>query len=90
MRLLSGAAVIRAISLRKGGSAFREGDDAPGTPPVATIGKGLWKRRFGGDPTLLGKSISLNGTPHTVVVAIAPDALETLTGAGTEIHPPPQ
>ncbi len=69
------------------GRAFRDGDDAPGTPAVAMISEGLWKRRFGGDPAIVGKSIQLNGTPFTIV-GIAPTTLGTLTGAATDIWAP--
>ncbi len=68
------------------GRAFRQGDDAPGAAPIALVSQGLWKRRFGGDAGLVGKSVQLNGTPYTVV-GIAPAALETLT-PGTDIWTP--
>jgi putative ABC transport system permease protein len=42
-------------------------DDQPGAPPVAVISDGLWRRAFGGDPALVGRSIVLNGSKHTVV-----------------------
>jgi putative ABC transport system permease protein len=68
------------------GRAFREGDDAPGAPTVALISQGLWQRRFASDPTLIGKTIQLNGVPYTVI-GIAPAALQTLLGA-TDIFTP--
>src|SRR5215471_15675603 len=37
-----------------------EEDRAPGAHPVVVIGHGLWLRRFGGDPAVIGKTISLN------------------------------
>ena len=67
------------------GRAFREGDDAPNAAPVAMIGEGLWKRRFGGDPALIGRTLSLNGVDYTVV-GIAPPALNVL--ASCEICTP--
>jgi len=60
------------------GRAFQEGEDRPGSPAVAMISEGLWKRRFGGDSALIGQTISLNGVASTVV-GIAPRALTTLT-----------
>jgi putative ABC transport system permease protein len=60
------------------GHAFREGDDKPGSPPVAMLSEGLWKRRFGGDGALLGQTVTLNGVGYTVV-GIAPPALGVLT-----------
>jgi len=57
---LFGAPVIR-------GRAFSAEEDLPQGPPVALIGEGLWKRRFGGDPKVIGQTISLSGEPHVVV-----------------------
>lgn len=42
-------------------------EHAPGRNRVAVIGYGLWKRRFAGDPRIVGQSITLNGDPFTVV-----------------------
>jgi putative ABC transport system permease protein len=55
------------------GRGFREGEDRPGSPPVAMIGEGLWKRRFGGERSLVGRTVTLNGIGYTVV-GIAPEA----------------
>ena len=52
---------------------------APGSAPIAMIGEGLWRRRFGGDPSVLGRSIELAGTPHTVI-GILPATFQGLTG----------
>jgi predicted permease len=41
-------------------------DDEPGGPPVVLLGHGLWMRRFGGDPGIVGKDIRLDGVLHTV------------------------
>jgi predicted permease len=46
-------------------------DDRPDAPTVVVIGEKLWMSRFGGDPTLVGKSIMLDGKSYTVV-GIAP------------------
>ena len=67
------------------GRAFLEGEDAPNAAPVAMIGEGLWKRRFGGDRALIGQTLSLNGIDYTVV-GIAPPALSVL--ANGEIWTP--
>ncbi len=67
------------------GRSFTEDEEKPGSPAVAMIGEGLWKRRFGGDPQLIGRSIILNGAPSTVV-GIAPAALTLFSGG--EIYIP--
>jgi predicted permease len=42
-------------------------DDRAGAPPVAVISYGYWMRRFGGAPDVLGKTISVNGAPATII-----------------------
>ena len=50
------------------GRGFLPAEDAtPGTHPVVVIGHRLWQRRFGGDPGIVGRTITLNGHPFTVV-----------------------
>ena len=49
------------------GRAFQPGDDKPGTPLVTVLTYGLWQRRFGGDPAIVGQSLTLNGQSYTVV-----------------------
>jgi predicted permease len=49
-----------------GRNILREEDQAGGTP-VVVIGDGLWKRKFGLSPDVLGKTLTLNGKPYTVV-----------------------
>jgi putative ABC transport system permease protein len=49
------------------GRGMTEEDARPGTPKVAVLGYGLWQRRFGGDPRVVGRAITLNGSPYTVV-----------------------
>jgi putative ABC transport system permease protein len=64
------------------GRAFREGEDNPGSAPVAMIGEALWKRRFAADPGVVGGSLTLNGTDYQVV-GIAPASLTVLTSGDT-------
>jgi predicted permease len=44
-----------------------EEDDVPGGPAITVLSHQLWKRRFGSDPSLIGKTISLSGRDYTVV-----------------------
>lgn len=52
---------------------------APGSDPVAVLGYGFWMRRFGGDPTVFGKTVGLNGVPHTIL-GVLPADFKGLTG----------
>jgi putative ABC transport system permease protein len=55
------------------GRGLQAGDDAPGAPQVAVLSHGLWQRRFGGSPSVLGRSLDLGGPqPWTVVGVAAP------------------
>ena len=49
------------------GRDFRLEDDVPGAPHVAILSYGLWLRRFGGDPQIIGKEISLNFEKYAVI-----------------------
>jgi putative ABC transport system permease protein len=44
-----------------------EADDATGASPVVVLSHGLWRRRFGADPEVVGKVITLNGEQFTVI-----------------------
>ena len=49
------------------GRAFTPEEDHPGAEHEAIIAYGLWKERFGGDAGIIGRSISLDEIPYTVV-----------------------
>jgi putative ABC transport system permease protein len=53
------------------GRFFLKEDERAGHEPVAVISHSLWQRQFGGDPSLVGRSITLDGQTYTVV-GIAP------------------
>jgi putative ABC transport system permease protein len=48
-------------------------DDAPGGARVVALTSGFWKRRFGADPSVVGRGIVLNGNPFTVVGVMSDD-----------------
>ena len=49
------------------GRGFRDEDDIPNAPRVVVLGHGLWMRRFGGDPGVVGRSLTINGESHEVI-----------------------
>jgi predicted permease len=48
------------------GDLFTQDDDAPGRAAKALLGHGTWMRRYGGDPTVVGRTLTLNGQPFTI------------------------
>jgi len=69
------ADVFRTLGIAPlAGRAFLVEEEQAGSGRVAMIGEALWRRRFGGDPHVVGRTISLDGEPH-VVVGVAPSAL---------------
>jgi predicted permease len=49
------------------GRLFTAGDDSVGQPATAILTDGMWARRFGSDPRIIGRSIVLNGASYQVV-----------------------
>ncbi|HUM13485.1 MAG TPA: ABC transporter permease [Myxococcaceae bacterium] len=49
------------------GRTFAPSEDSPGQEHVVVLGEGLWRRRFGGDPAVLGRPIRLGAHSYTVV-----------------------
>jgi predicted permease len=49
------------------GRNFTAADDQPSANATAILSWGLWKRRYGGDPGILGKNILLDARPYTVI-----------------------
>lgn len=58
------------------GRLFRQDESEPGSAqPVLVITHAFWQRRFGGDPSAIGATLTLNGTPLTVVGILAPPSI---------------
>jgi putative ABC transport system permease protein len=55
------------------GRDLEPGDDRAGAPAVVVLGGGLWKSRYGGDPSIVGRTIRIDGTPSTVVGVMRDD-----------------
>jgi putative ABC transport system permease protein len=49
------------------GRTFTESEATPGNNRVVILGYGLWQRRFGGDPSIVGRIVTIDLIPHTVV-----------------------
>ena len=49
------------------GRLFGKSDDRPGAAPTAVISYSMWQRKFGGDPTAIGRTLDLNGGSFTII-----------------------
>jgi hypothetical protein len=49
------------------GRTISESDDRPGAPGVVMLSDAFWRRRFGGDSSVLGRTVSIGGAPATVI-----------------------
>lgn len=62
------------------GRSFSPDEDRTGGPSVVVLSYTLWKDQFGGDPLLIGKSVSLDGADYTVV-GVAPRSFQSIPAA---------
>jgi predicted permease len=53
------------------GRTFLEEEDQPGHDRVVVLSHELWRRRFAEDPQIIGRTIALDGEPHTIVGVLA-------------------
>lgn len=54
------------------GRTFSANEDRPGADPVCVISAGLWNGKLGGDPHVLGRTLTLDGKSYTVVGVMPP------------------
>jgi putative ABC transport system permease protein len=54
------------------GRDFGPDDDRPGAEPVVILSDEVWQRRYNGDRGIIGRGISINGRPHTVIGVMPP------------------
>ena len=56
------------------GRTFQASDAQQGAPRVLVMSEGLWRTRFGGDPSLVGRQVRVNGQPSTVIGIVRDDS----------------
>src|SRR4029453_7695211 len=54
------------------GRQIRPEEDTPGGPPVIILSHGVWQRRYASDPSVIGRTITVNGVPHTIIAVMPP------------------
>ena len=55
------------------GRTFQSSETEPGSPPLVMLGYATWQTQFAADSSIVGRSINLDGTPHTVTGVLPPD-----------------
>ncbi len=67
------------------GRGFSPGDDSPGADPMVVVGEGLWRRRFGASPAVLGQSLTLDGQPYTII-GVLPASVQFPAGSQSQVQ----
>lgn len=69
------ASFFRVLGLRPQlGRLFVDGEDVPGRDEVVVLSDRFWRDAFGGDPGITGRTVRVDGCPHTVVGILTADA----------------
>jgi putative ABC transport system permease protein len=71
------------------GRAISEAEDAPNGPQVAVLGYPLWQSRYGGDPSVIGRTLMINDLP-VEVVGIMPEGFRLPTDFTVDAAEPTQ
>jgi putative ABC transport system permease protein len=69
------------------GRMFQQDDDVPNAPRVVVISDALWKRQFGADPNVVGRTVLLTGEPHEII-GVLPSGFRAAVVSGAEIWRP--
>ena len=70
------------------GRLLARADDARGCPPVAVLGYGFWQSEYGSSRSIIGKTISLDRTPHTIVGVADPSFFGVNVGESAQVYVP--
>jgi putative ABC transport system permease protein len=68
------------------GRGFRPGEDRPGAAPVVVLGHAFAERQFGERKEVVGRTLTLDGTPYTVV-GVLPPGVDELPGMRADLWP---
>ena len=71
------------------GRDFAAAEDQANGPGVVVLSDALWRRRFGGDRTIIGRQITLEGVPYSVI-GVMPPEFENVLSPSAEIWSPLQ
>lgn len=81
---------FRVLGVRPAlGRDFQPSDDVFNGPKVVILGNGLWRRRFGGDESIIDRAVQLNGITYTVI-GVMPNSFENVLASSADAWSPLQ
>jgi predicted permease len=87
-RVTGGFFAVLGVNTLLGRNVTEEDDKVPGAHPVVVISHRYWRRRFASDPAIVGKTISLNGHPFTIIGVTPPEFLGAVVGEAPDLWAP--
>src|SRR5262245_25015771 len=87
-RVTGGFFAVLGVNALLGRNITEEDDKVPGAHPVVVISHRYWRRRFASDPAIIGKSISLNGHPFTIIGVMPPEFFGAVVGEAPDLWAP--
>jgi putative ABC transport system permease protein len=68
------------------GRGFTADDDRPGAASTAVLSASFWKRRYGADPAIVGKTIMLDAKPYTIIGVLPPSFVYSGSFGGNTVQ----
>jgi putative ABC transport system permease protein len=79
---------VLGVNAALGRTIAPDDDRAPGESPVCVISYNYWRRRFAGDPAVVGKTIHIGGAPFTIVGVTPPEFFGLEVGSSLDVSVP--
>jgi predicted permease len=87
-RVSGGFFAVLGVNALLGRTITEEDDKVPGAHPVIVISHHYWRRSFASDPAIVGKSISVNGHPFTIIGVTPPEFFGATVGEAPDFWAP--
>src|SRR5499426_67054 len=87
-RVTGGFFAALGVNALLGRTITDEDDKLPGAHPVVVISHRYWQGRFAADPAIVGRTISLNGHPFTVIGVTPPEFFGAIVGEAPDLWAP--
>src|SRR5215467_9280092 len=87
-RVTGGFFAVLGVNALLGRTITEEDDKVPGAHPVVVISHRYWQGRFAADPAIVGRTISLNGHPFTIIGVTPPEFFGAAVGGATDLWAP--